>query len=192
MKKLMILALASSALAASPAYAADLDGIGQFAITAPVATYCVFGQSGNGWSAGSNASGTDAHSQGFPGADGALTFNIQAPNDTIQAANATYTIQSVVCNTPFKITSDSANNGLKNAATTTDTDFTSLVDYKVLVNVDGNAGTEVSVAGDPQLFSSPEARAGVGTLKLSVAASPLLLLKGAYTDTLTFTMTPTV
>lgn len=192
MKKLMILALASSAMVASPAFAADLDGIGQFAISAPVSTYCVFGQSGNGWGSLQNASGTGNHSQGYAGADGALTFNIQAADDTVQAASATYTIQSVVCNTPFKISSDSANNGLKTSATTNDTDFTSLVDYKVKVSVDGIAGTEVSVNGDPQLFSSAEARAGVGTLKLSVGQSNKLLLKGAYTDTLTFTMTPSV
>lgn len=194
MKKFMILALASSAMVATSAQASPgitADAVGQFALSADVDTYCLFGEN-NSFNQGNNvveASGD--HSQGYAGADGKVVFDIQSDNNTVQNASINYRIGSVICNAPFDVTAQSLNSGLTNTTnTTTDTDFTGDVDYLVRFDLDGDEGTAVEAAPAMLLFPSDEARAGPGRVRLRVPATNQLLLEGAYTDTLTFRMTP--
>jgi hypothetical protein len=136
MKKLMILALASSAMVATPAAAessADVDAIGAYEVTADVESYCLFGQDDNRWAeAQTNVVVADGNfSQQFAGADGAVQFDIQSDDNTVQAAQATYVIDRAICNEAFNVTIKSDKGGLKTLATTSDDDFTSLVGYNV-------------------------------------------------------------
>jgi hypothetical protein len=193
MKKLLILALASSAMVATPAAAADFDAIGQYKLSADAKSYCVFGQVNNSWTGQQNVVLADGnHSQGFAGADGAVKFDIQAADDTVKAASATYRIDKAVCNEPFKVTATSLNGGLKTTVTTTDTDFTSDVDYNARFTIDGINGPQVNTVatGANSMFTSAQAQAGVATLKLDIPVSSKLLLKASYGDILTLVMQP--
>jgi hypothetical protein len=192
MKKLMVLALVSSAMVATPAAAADVDAIGQYALSAEVESYCVFGQDDNSWVNQNNVVVADGnHSQGFAGADGAVEFDIQAPDNTVQAASATYRIDNAVCNEAFNITVASNNGGLQTSASTNDDDFTDNVDYTARMTFDGDEGPTITVASGTQpLYNSSEAKAGPARLRLRVPASNDLLLEGSYEDILTMIMQP--
>lgn len=192
MKKLMIAALTATALMSTPAFAQTRDGIGQFALSAPIATFCEFGTVGNSFTQANSAGVSGDHSEGFAGADGRVVFGLQnTANNTVNAAFARFVIPTVICNTAFSVSANSVNGGLKTAQTTSDTDFTSLVNYNVDMKIDGigNAPTQVAV-GDQTLFTSPEARAGAGQITIDVPPSSKLLIEGTYLDTVTFTMTP--
>jgi len=195
MKKFLILALASSAMVATPAAAessAAVDAIGQYALSAEVESYCVFGQNDNSWVNQNSVVLADGdHSQGFAGADGAVEFDIQASDNTVQAASATYRIDNAVCNEAFNITVTSNNGGLETLATTSDDDFTSLVGYNARLTFDGTEGNTINVAqGTQPLYASTEAQAGPARLRLRVPTSNELLLEGSYEDILTMVMAP--
>jgi len=193
MKKLLVLALASSAMIATPAAAADLDGIGAYEVTADVDSYCVFGQEDNRWgeSQTNDVLADGNFSQQCAGADGAVEFDIQADDNTVQAAQATYVIDRAICNEAFNVSIQSDNGGLKTPATTSDDDFTSLVGYNVRLNFDGTTGATLDATAATQtLFTSTEAKAGPARLRIRVPASDDLLLEGSYEDVLLMVMQP--
>jgi hypothetical protein len=192
MKKLLILALASSAVLATPAAAADFgqDAIGWYNLDADVDSFCLFGTN-NTAGATNNASITSTNGE----ADGDIVFDIQDNDDnTVQNATATYRINNAVCNEAFTVTAKSQNGGLKSPTTVVDTDFINLVPYTAQFLFDGNDGTPQNVVAgtDVELLNSPHAQAGLARLRLKVNNSNDLLLEGAYDDFLIVSMLPSV
>lgn len=192
MKKLLILALASSAMVATPAAAADFgqDAIGWYDLDADVDSFCLFGTD--------NAAGNtnNATISGVNGeADGDIVFDIQDDDDnTVQNASATYRINNAVCNEAFTVTARSTHGGLKSPTAVVDTDFINLVPYTAQFLFDGSDGAETAVAAgsDVTLLNSPHAKAGLARLRLKVNNSNDLLLEGAYDDFLVVSMLPSV
>lgn len=200
MKKFLMIAVATVAVS-TPAMADTYkgktygqDAIGWYEINASVQGFCKFGTQNSGGNNAVNGSAT----AGAPGttaeADGRFTLDIQDNNDnTVQAASARYNIAYAVCNSPFDMTLHSQNGGLKNNATTTDNEFTSLVPYGVDFEFD-SIGTAVYpiLAGTNEVGSSNEARAGSAKIRVAVRASDDLLIQGSYSDHLTASLVPNV
>jgi len=202
MKKYLI-ALAATTIIAAPAFAANTpdyqtatyghDGVGLYAVNATGQTFCRFGTDNHGVNHNNGVVTTD----GFGGAnegDGTFTLDIQNDNnDTVQYASGAYALDNVVCNTPFTVTIQSTNGGLKSAATTSDPAFAQLVPYSVNFSFDGLGGTNHSISTSAMtLINSNEARAGSAALDIYTQASSALVLQGGYNDTITLSMTPTI
>ena len=197
MKQFLMIAVAAAALA-TPALAQDNRGRtygeeaeGWYDLNADVQSFCKFGTQN---SAGAAVNATVV--AGAPGstaeADGTFMLDIQDPNDdTIRPARGRYDIAYAVCNSPFDMTLTSQNGGLKNDATTSDDEFTSLVLYGVDFNFDGiESSTYPMPAGVHTVESSLEARAGSARIRVNVRASDNLLLQGVYADRLTAALVP--
>lgn len=203
MKKYLI-ALAATTVFAAPALAANApdyqhatygDGTGWYALNATGQTFCRFGTLNHqNFGVGGGTVTTDGFG-GAANADGTFTLDIQDPNnDTIKATGAQYGMDNVVCNTPFTVTAQSDNGGLKSAATTSDPDFAQLIPYTVSFGFDGIEGAVAAGHGSSTtpttVMTSNEAHAGAAQLNVYVGARNQLVLQGAYSDRLVLTMTP--
>lgn len=197
MKKFLMIAVAAAAVS-TPAMADTYkgktygqDAIGVYDIKASVQSFCKFGTQNT---AGTSTNGVTT--AGAPGttaeADGTFTLNIQDPNDdTVRAANGRYDIAYAVCNSPFNMTLSSQNGGLKNNATTSDAEFTSLVRYGVNFEFDAIATSVTQMPqGTHTVGTSTEARAGSAKITVNVLASDDLLIQGNYSDRLTASLVP--
>lgn len=197
MKKFLMIAVAAAAVS-TPAMADTYkgktygqDAIGWYDVTANVQSFCKFGTQNT---AGTSVNG--ATTAGAPGttaeADGTFALNIQDPNDdTVRAASGRYDIAYAVCNSPFNMTLSSQNGGLKNNATTSDAEFTSLVRYGVNFEFDAISTSTTQVPqGTLTVGSSTEARAGSAKITVNVLASDDLLIQGSYSDRLTASLVP--
>jgi hypothetical protein len=200
MKKLII-ALAATAALATPAYAQvnyqtatyGQDAQGWYSVNANGQTFCRFGTSNHGVNQTNGTVTTNGYG-GANEADGTFTLDIQDDaHDTVQYSSGAYALDNVVCNTPFTVTVQSDNGGLKSAATTSDTAFAQLVPYSVNFSFDGLGGGNYPATTSAQtVITSNEARAGSAVLDIYTQASNLLVLQGAYTDRLVLTMTPSI
>ncbi|MGN6270696.1 MAG: hypothetical protein ACTHM0_12490 [Sphingomonas sp.] len=202
MKKYLI-ALAATTVFAAPALAVTPpnyqtatyghDAVGLYAINANGQTFCRFGTLNHG-QGNTNATVTTSGFGGANEGDGTFTMDIQNDNtDTVQYSSGQYNLDNVVCNTPFTVTVQSNNGGLKSAATTSDPAFAQLVPYTVNFAFDGLGGTNHAISTSAQtVISSNEARAGSAVLDIYTQASNMLVLQGGYNDTLTLSMTPTI
>lgn len=197
MKKFLMMAVAAAAVS-TPAMADTYkgktygqDAVGWYDINARVQSFCKFGTQNT---AGTATNGTTT--AGAPGttaeADGTFTLNIQDPNDdTVRAANGRYDIAYAVCNSPFNMTLSSQNGGLRNNATTSDAEFTSLVRYGVNFEFDAIATSVTQMPqGTHTVGTSTEARAGSAKITVNVLASDDLLIQGNYSDRLTAALVP--
>lgn len=193
MKKLLIAAIASTAFA-TPAFAQITyeDGVAEYEIFAPVQSFCRFGPGTE--SSGTNGSVNGDNNNGLPGSDGRFDLNIQNPgNNSVQAADVTYTIPSAICNSGWTITADSENGALTTPVTTSDNDFTSSVGYRVNVRFAGETNgtfTSAALLNGAVVAQSTEARAGQASFRVRVAASNDLLLQGTYFDRVLVTLAP--
>lgn len=197
MKKIVLAALAASVLA-TPAAAQSQwqgktygqDAVGWYDLSAQVNTFCKFGTSNRGASLSNSTVDTNAYG-GANEADGRFVFDIQNDNDnTVQGAQGRYDIDYAVCNTPFTMTVQSTNGGLKSANETSDEEFIELVPYNVHFIFDG-IGNEITVNNTAQTVgTSNEARAGNGQVWVRVDPRDDLLLQGSYTDKLIVSVLP--
>jgi len=201
MKKYLI-AFAATSMMAAPAFAAapnyqtatyGHDAVGLYAVNANGQTFCRFGTSNTGHG-NTNATVTTDGFGGANEADGTFTMDIQNDNnDTVQYSSGQYNLDNVVCNTPFHVTIQSTNGGLKAAAHTSDTAFAQLVPYTVNFAFDGLGGNNVPISTSSNtIISSNEARAGSAVLDIYTQASNMLVLQGGYSDTVTLSMTPSI
>ncbi|GAA4013067.1 hypothetical protein GCM10022280_08950 [Sphingomonas swuensis] len=200
MKKFLMIATAAATLA-TPAMAADWQGktygqdaIGLYDLGANVQTFCKFGTS----SSGQNVAGTTV-TPGAPGTaaegDGSFEFDIQNINDnTVKFAQGRYKISNAVCNTGHDLTVQSSNGGLKNAATTSDTAFLSLVPYDValLFDLNGAQTSSTEARTEKAVSTIREARAGEFEVSIVVPAMDKLLIQGRYTDRLVAKIRPII
>jgi hypothetical protein len=217
MKKFLMIAVASTALTATPVLAKTDnpkaaepaqsnssaatwtgqtydDNLASYKLSATNATFCKFGNAGNSAENGGDSSTTfsEGHNGGYAGGDAAYVLDIQNDGDnTVRKASAKFKFARFVCNTPFAVNVSSSNGGLKSANSTSDQDFVSLIAYKVDVTMDGVAGSEKSITTSNQaLLTSTEARAGAAEVRIEVPAQDKLVLQGAYNDVVLLTMTP--
>ena len=197
MKKLLMIAVAAAAVS-TPAMADNNRGRtygeeaeGWYDLNADVQSFCKFGTQ-NSAGSGINASVVAGTPGSTEEADGTFTLDIQDPNDdTVRPARGRYDIAYAVCNSPFDMTLSSQNGGLKNDATTSDDEFTSLVLYGVDFDFDGiQSSTYPMPSGLHTVESSSEARAGSARIRVNVRASDDLLLQGVYADRLTAALVP--
>lgn len=193
MKKIFLLASAAALLAA-PAFAQTqgatyADGIATYNLTAQVKTFCKFGSAGNNADVRGGSLGTVDAANG----DANYVLNIQNENDnTINNVGGAFNFARAQCNTPFTVAATSTNGGLLNPASTSDTAFTSKVNYLYAMNFDGLAsGTKAPAAGvATTIIDSTEARAGTARFDFTVPDNDKLLLAGAYTDSILITLSP--
>lgn len=204
--KTFLMATAALALIAAPAAAQDWQGqtYGQDAaawwlLNANVDDFCRLNAGGGVVSSAVNATFTHgANGQGGTSqeADGTVNLDIQNNNDnTVQHSGLAVTYGKSQCNTPFTVYADSLNGGLDAQNTTTDTDFTQLVNYQVDVVFDtfSSGGVMAStLVTETALGSHPQAQAGDFRIGIVVFAQDDLLLEGTYSDFLKITMKPTV
>jgi type 1 fimbria pilin len=184
MKKLLIAALASSAIAATPAFAADTDTV-SFQVNGTIQPECSIAQPAD------VALGNILINEG-PGSNALLLKN-GTP------ASSTQNIW-VSCNYAAKVSATSANRGLLNAAGATlaandPADFTNLINYRIaLTSTDGSipaldfrtrleASDSVTAAG----AFHDNAALRVYIDRDDTAKRPV---QGTYTDTATLTVGP--
>jgi hypothetical protein len=190
--------MAAPALADAPDYQTATyghDAVGIYSHKADTHTFCRFGTD----NVGSSNTGETVDTTGGGGAteaDGTFNFtHLQNPNnDTVQHVSGKYSLNNIVCNTPFTVTANSVNGGLKSANTTSDTAFATLIPYQIQFLFDGLLGANIyTVAqGNQNLLVGHEARAGAGSLNIYTQPSSKLVLQGGYSDTVTLSMTPNV
>ena len=199
MKKIIIAALALSTLAA-PAMAenwtnkAYKDGIATYDLNASVDTFCKFGATDN--RGVSSNGGTDVHREmGLEEGDRTFNLNLQDKNNnTVLAARAAFIFPNAVCNTPFEVTAQSTNGGLKHTAIATAANpaFTTLITYGYNFVFGGNSGTGHKQAATTAqvLLDGTVATAGQAEMTFLVGAQDKLLLQGDYQDTVVVRLTP--
>ncbi len=208
MKKLMIAAAASVAAMSGAAQAADWNTqtYGQdfqawWLLNAPVDVFCAL-NSAPGATSGVNAvvtPGDNGQGGTVAEADGTITFDIDrdATNTMNFIMTAEVNFPYSQCNTHWSLKLDSANGGLKNPVTTTDTDFVQgALPYLVNVNFDGRIGARfVDNPGEtPFVFlQNVQPTAGNFMFRVSVPPKPnKLLVEGAYSDFLKIILAPSV
>jgi hypothetical protein len=202
MKKTLMLAtavamFAAPALAQTPGLGTQYsDHISTFQVNAPVANFCKFGSVGNEGRGGLNvtSNGNNSYGNGADMGDQAFVVDIQKDDDnTIQAANGSFSYAQAQCNTLYSVTTTSTNGGLaaeyQGPAAAA---FAKTVNYEIAfeTTISKAATAYQQVASTNTLISSGTPFAGAATFRFNIPASPKLLLAGTYRDELRLTMSP--
>lgn len=196
MKKTMLLATAV-AMFAAPAFAQAVpgpntnynDAISTFRVSATVANFCRFGTGDNAAVNTLNSTSTG----NAAGGDQDFVVAIQnTANNTVQNASGGFNYAQFQCNTPFNVTYNSTNGGLKASYNGSfDGPFLTTVPYEIQVGSNNNNTAFTPVAqGQQTLISNNIPVAGNGRFRFNIPANPGLLLQGTYSDAIELRMTP--
>lgn len=173
------------------------DAVGWWSLEADAGDFCRFSSSATSSYAvnATSTPGAAASGVGFggggsvPEADGKIVLQLQNPaNNTVRFSTIDVNFGQSQCNFRFDIAIDSLNGGLKYEGpyTTTDTDFLTVVPYKVGFRFDGTPrGQNVPVSGTSLqvIADGVQPTAGLFEFGVAVDANPnKLLLSGRYYD----------